>query len=100
MMQLSNYALEITNMIYECEICFGVNFAARLHCQFCGTIPAKYSILQKPTRFVETAGFIDAGVSILLDGFIPVASARGCEHAEHCHTRKIYFRTVPIEYFE
>lgn len=72
---------------YECAICFGVNHNKREHCQHCGTTPAQYSIIGKP--------------SILNTALQPieVVIAHGASHVEHNHTRKIYFRTVPADYY-
>ena len=39
---------------YECVICQSVNSSVRLHCQFCGTVPAMYSVIGKPVIWNDT----------------------------------------------
>ena len=72
---------------YECSICLGVNHVKNTHCRYCGTTPAEYSIIGKPSILNQELQPIE------------VVSARGSEHVEHWHTRKVYLRTVPADYF-
>lgn len=77
-------------MTYECAICLNVNHASRYQCSTCGTIPAQYSVLAKPAKRCEP----DATFAL-----ITVVIAHGAERAEHGHTHKVYFRTVPADYY-
>lgn len=74
-------------MTYDCVICWGVNRAANVQCQYCGTIPADYSIIGKPSRFTEDYQIIE------------VVSAQGAQHVESRRGRRLYFRTIPLDYF-
>jgi len=71
---------------YICDICHGLNSAARLHCQNCGTTPAEYSIIGQPAILNEDAEYIAVKV------------ARGAIRQELRHSR-VYFRTVPLDYY-
>jgi len=75
--------------IYVCEVCHDVNAAHRLHCQSCGTTPRQYSILGVPSRYQDR-----------VDSFpVQVIAAIGCERQTDRRGRKLYFRTVPVDYF-
>jgi len=37
-------------MTYECSICHDINHVSRLHCKTCGTVPAMYSIIGRPSN--------------------------------------------------
>jgi hypothetical protein len=78
-------------MTYECVICHGINSAARLHCQFCDTIPAEYSIIRKPaherlSEYTETS-------------YINVLVAWGAERQVSRRSIKRTARTVPLDYY-
>jgi hypothetical protein len=77
--------------MYECAICHGVNVAERIHCQYCGTIPAQYSVLRKPSVIrveeSDTAFYVE------------VLVAFGAERQEHYRGVKHQFRTVPGDYY-
>ena len=87
---MEDYKMVTVSNTYECEICFRVNHFRRLNCSCCGTIPSFYSFKGKPIHYAER-----------LDSFVAldVVQARGAEHVEHHHTRRVYFRTVPADYY-
>lgn len=76
---------------YKCDICLSVNHVSRFHCQHCGTIPERYSVLKTPARFMSD----DLGIPKL----IPVCVARGADRVENHHTSRSYLRTVPMDYY-
>lgn len=71
------------NKIYDCRICLHANHVKRTRCQCCGTIPAAYS---------------GTGHE-LNENSVPVYAARGCSRVENRRGRKLYFRTVPADYY-
>lgn len=75
---------------YECDICLGVNHVARLHCQYCATIPAKYSMLGATTR-----ERLDSDTRV----FIRVLVAFGVMRQTSHRTIKRVLRTVPADYY-
>lgn len=79
----------MTSNTYACEICHTVNHAVRLQCKTCGTIPARYSLLNRPSILSDD----------LLPHFIEVVVAFGCDRVEHHHTSRSYMRTVPMDYY-
>lgn len=74
---------------YQCKICLGYNVALRMRCQYCGTIPKGYSI----------SGDTERSVSADYKERISVRLAHGYDRVEWHHTRKVYFRTVPADYY-
>lgn len=70
---------------YECVICDSINSVARFTCHCCGTIPARYSVLHKPS-------------SIKGLGFTEVVKAHGSMPAAPTHA-KIGLRTVRADYY-
>lgn len=70
-------------MYYECSICQSLNHASRLHCRCCGTIPARYSVLRVPVN----------------DSLTPVVVAYGCRRASQHIPSRVFFRTVPTDYY-
>jgi len=68
----------MTERTYECEICQSINSAAKLQCSTCGTIPARYSVIGRPAKIVDSP----------LDSFIPVVNAYGCQRATMRRTIK------------
>ena len=74
---------------YECQICHGVNHASKLFCQTCGTIPAAYSWLGKPTSIV--AGTINGAITAVV--------AHGAERQTRYRAVKHELRTVPADYY-
>lgn len=64
-------------MTYTCEVCHGTNHSSRLHCQYCGAIPARYSLTGKATIHV-----------------LP-----GCQRTESVRTSKARLVTVPLDYY-
>lgn len=79
----------MTNTYYTCEICDTLNSARRHSCQNCGTIPAKYSVLRKPSRLIEHDSRYQ---------FIETLRAIGCAQA-FPHHAKVGLRTVPAGYY-
>lgn len=75
---------------YSCGICEHVNHGVRPQCQQCGTIPAKYSFTRRESRYQEREDFTAC---------IPVSRARGCWISERTKAAKVYFRTVPADYY-
>ncbi len=73
---------------YHCEICHGINAAARLTCKHCGTIPARYTALRKPSKAV-----VESGV------YIEVCVAFGCERQNFTHATAVKLRNVPLDYY-
>ena len=86
--------------LYECSICKHINHVSRFHCQTCGTIPAQYSWLGKPTRDREDTFY---GVSPQGDALtatqIEVFVAFGAERIGFSHATKVQLRTVPMDYY-
>jgi hypothetical protein len=76
--------------MYECPICLSLNHNSRLHCQNCGTIPARYSLLRLPARLIENDTF---------SRFIPVVAAYGCVRSCQHHAARVYLRTVKLDYY-
>lgn len=74
---------------YECAICHGINSAARLFCQTCGTIPAEYSWIGKPTTIVPGT----------INGALVTAVAHGAERQTRYRSVKYSLRTVPADYY-
>lgn len=79
---------------YECSICLHLNHASKLHCSCCGTVPKQYSVIGEPCRFIDN-GVNSMGILNL----IPVHLAKGYDRAEWHHTKKVYLRTVPADYY-
>jgi len=75
---------------YECSICWAVNHVSKLHCSYCGTIPAQYSILALPARYAEDEYYA---------GYINVLVAFGAERQVSRRTIKRTARTVPFDYY-
>jgi hypothetical protein len=71
--------------MYECTICLSLNHSSRIHCQNCGTIPAMYSIIGKPS-------------SSQLEG-VEVICAHGAVHACKHHASRLGLRTVALDYY-
>lgn len=69
--------------MYECAICLTLNHNARLHCQCCGTVPAKYSVLRMLTNTSLT----------------PIVAAKGCDRVERHHTTRAKLQTVALDYY-
>lgn len=76
--------------IYVCEICHHANAATRLTCSACGTTPREYSITGKAARISQ-----DDNGPRLIDAVV----AQGAERLTDRRGRKLYFRTVPADYF-
>lgn len=70
--------------MYECVICHGVNHAARLHCQYCGAMPSRYSITAAP---------------ICREHFLPIAAAVGVSRTEMHKAERVGTRTVNLDYY-
>ena len=78
-------------MTYECSICLSVNHASKLHCSTCGTIPAQYSMLGRPSKMVEGIENFD---------LIETIVAFGAERLTAHHAKRISgFRTVTATYY-
>lgn len=77
-------------MYYDCTICLSVNHVSRLHCWYCGTTPAMYSMLKTPTRLIEHK---------LYTQFIPVVAANGVYRAVKHSTTRCNLRTMPLDYY-
>jgi len=78
---------------YECVICYAVNSAHKVKCSACGTIPAKYSLTGKPVRLLAE----DCGD--MINGFVSVVNAIGCDRTERHRTCKRILRTVAADYY-
>jgi len=78
---------------YECVICQGVNYAGKLQCSTCGTIPAHYSLSRKPARVRDNE------LGDMISGFIEVVASHGCERADRTKYAKMGMRTVPADYY-
>lgn len=78
---------------YECPICYAVNIATKVQCSCCGTIPAQYSLSKKPARLLSQ------DIGDVINGFISVVSAIGCDRTERHRTCKRVLRTVPADYY-
>ena len=78
---------------YECSICYAVNIASKVQCSCCGTIPPQYSGTRKCVRILDT----DFGD--MINGFISVVSAIGCDRTERHRTCKRVLRTVAADYY-
>lgn len=78
---------------YECPICYGVNASAKTSCSSCGTIPAQYSLTRIPARLVNT----DLGD--MINGYLSVVAAIGCDRTERHRTSKRVLRTVAADYY-
>ena len=77
----------VDTMHYDCLICHAGNDNHHYRCAVCGTIPPQYSPIGKPARYTDTWEVIE------------VIVARGSERQESRRGRKVYFRTVPLDYF-
>jgi len=75
---------------YECSICYSVNHSSRIHCSCCGTIPAQYSIIRRPMRYID-------GDNLSLA--IPVVAAIGVDRTERHRTITRQLRTVAADYY-
>jgi len=80
-------------MTYECEICYGVNHVKKTQCSSCGTIPSQYSLNRKPARI------LDNDLGDMINGYISVVNAIGCDRTERHRTCKRILRTVPADYY-
>lgn len=78
---------------YECPICYGVNHAGKMVCSTCGTIPPQYSVSKRPARLLDEA------LGDVLNGFLSVVCAVGCDRTERHRTCKRSLRTVPADYY-
>jgi hypothetical protein len=76
---------------YVCVICNTLNHSSRLHCQCCGTIPARYSwhcLLSGSTQaFPSNANGIQ------------VVKANGADTTEMHHARRLRLQTVAADYY-
>lgn len=75
---------------YECAICLTLNSSRRFQCQNCGTIPAAYSVIRKPSRLIGHGGMMQ---------FIEVTVAFGAVHSCRHHSARLYLRTVSHDYY-
>lgn len=80
--------------MYTCTICLSLNHNARLHCQNCGTIPAKYSMLKRPAKSIDYRSMLS-----LDNQFIPVTALRGADRIERHHTTRCNLKTVTLDYY-
>lgn len=78
--------------MYECAICLTLNHNARLHCQCCGTIPARYSITGYDMRSNHTSS--DTGISL-----VQTIVARGADRVEQHHATRAKLQTMPLDYY-
>ncbi len=82
--------------IYLCAICHEMNSAKRLQCQSCGTTPAEYSLIGKPSVMAVNADLYTAWRDI---NQIETVAAHGCLRLENTRTARVYMRTVPLDYY-
>lgn len=80
-------------MTYECPICYAVNHQSRTHCSSCGTIPSHWSVTKQPSRLLSE------NLGDMINGFLSVVSAIGCDRIERHRTIKVRLRTVPVDYY-
>lgn len=78
---------------YVCDICIHINHVSRFQCSCCGTIPAMYSVLGKPTK---GGAYFSAPDRFAL---VEVVKAHGADRAEHHRTVRTYLRTVKADYY-
>ena len=71
---------------YECAICLGVNHSTHLQCSLCGTTPAIYSFINKPSVSHDNQ-------------FTEVVIAYGVERCTSHHATKEPMRTVSALYY-
>ena len=69
----------VSTVHYECYLCGGLNDRHHVRCQFCGSFPLK---LKRGNRHVLTT-----------------IAAWGSERAESRRAHRVYFRTVPADYY-
>ena len=74
------------SICYECSICFGTCHASHLQCQYCGAVPANYSIIGRPAINRD-------------DQWIEVVIAYGVERQMSHHASKAPMRTVSALYY-
>lgn len=74
---------------YECIICLSLNHASRLHCQNCGTVPARYSVTKKPIRISTVNDFSVTEVIVAI----------GAERASQKRCSRVGLRTVSVTYY-
>lgn len=76
--------------MYECTICQSLNHSNRHHCQNCGAVPAKYSILGVPAKLVTFNG---------RSHYIEVVRAVGAVSYKSGQTSRQSLRTVEFDYY-
>lgn len=81
--------------MYTCTICLSINHDMRLHCQNCGTVPAKYSCFGK--QFTEP----QCNPAVLSDAytFREIVVARGADRIERHHITRAKLQTVTLDYY-
>jgi hypothetical protein len=77
-------------MTYDCQVCTGVNHASRLHCEYCGTIPAQYSPLGRQATDNH---------ELTSKPLVEVYVAFGAERLESRRAIHHYARTVKYDYY-
>lgn len=86
--------------VYCCKVCLGFNAATRTHCQYCGVTPAHYSpITEKFEGVTMGVPSIEKSESLAVNRVIRACVANGADRPEHHKTRRVYFRTVPADYY-
>ena len=78
---------ESMDRVYDCVICHATNHVAKLQCSCCGTIPAQYTGLNHPAILTQDGRYIQTHVAF------------GAERTESRRGRRLYFRTVPADYY-
>lgn len=73
---------------YVCSICHAINHVARLHCQACGTVPARYSMIGVASNNVGHHA-----------GLVPITVAIGADRQESHRTVRVNLRTVTSDYY-
>jgi hypothetical protein len=76
--------------MYECTICLTLNSASRQHCQYCGTIPAQYSVTGATSKLVNH----DVPAH-----FISVVAAHGVERVGQWRQTRSNMKTVSADYY-
>lgn len=71
-------AHHVSTIHYECPVCFGLNDKHHFRCQYCGCIPPEYNVNAVMWLTVK---------------------AHGAELQHQRRAHKVYFRTVPLDYY-
>ena len=80
---------------YECVICLSVNHSTKPACSVCGTIPAMYSLLNKPTKPIQ-AFILGPDSASQTETTVAFGAERCISH----HAKRVSgFKTVTATYY-